>query len=189
MDTPRKSEKAAKKTQLVKVNDKDLGVPSEGDLMDFHEDGHTCNHDFVDLTGAFTYKEAKAIAKEEDTILAWIDAGGDAEAWCRDQFKVCGDLLAGFDPGVMGAVAALVASGCSPLASCNGCPGHWSDQPVIYFWCPRKVWPKIRRAAEFTGVCLQGAGGAHGDGIRAYHPNDWRAIREFGKALVSGRRT
>merc|ERR1712176_1579286 len=107
-----------------------------------------------------------------------VEAGGD-EWEDADQF---GDgllqLLHGFDPGVMGAVAALVAAGCSPVSSCNGLPEHWSDRPTISFWCPRKAFPQIRRAAEFTGVCLESAGGVEGEGIRASHPTDWRVIRE-----------
>lgn len=185
-DTPKKSEKFAAMKPVIEVQNCDLGLPSKHELEEIREDGTPLNRDYIDFTW-ITRKVCKDILKEEDKVLAWADAGGDLAEWqLNEEFQdtTIAEEMADIDLGLMGAVAAVSASGCCPLTSCNGCPGHWSKEPLLRFWCPAKAWPRVRRAAVSTGVSLKGHGGC---GIAAYHRDDWRAIREFGKALIVGR--
>ncbi len=38
------------------------------------------------------------------------------------------------DAGVASLVVALAATGCCPVTSCSGDPGHTEEHPLVFFW-------------------------------------------------------
>lgn len=168
---------------LIDVEPRDLGLPPE-EFMD-SDDGIPENFLYTDARGWRT-DDFRRVAKAEDEILTYIEAGGDVESdEALDRFEDNEAWATSIDPGLIGTVLALSVVGCCPITSCVGGDGHMEDHPLVMFWCPEEAWEVVRDSAIETGVsiCAVKLDGPQ-PALMAFHTSDWRPLQSFGIALV-----
>jgi len=121
------------------------------------------------------------VFREEPELLSRLSAGEDL---CDDT-GAYETLALGLDPGVASTVVALAALGCPPLTSCSGGPGHREEHPLVVFWCPHELFEDVFRAAQASGVDLEGV--LH-PGLMAFAGSGQLGLmREFAAQLASFR--
>jgi hypothetical protein len=156
-------------------------VPSDKFIRDVLDGGGFVeNREFEDLRG-FRLKDYRHFEAEEDVLLRYVSAGGDlSSAEAEKRFGDYESWKFGLDPGMISVVIALSVIGACPITSCVGGDGHLECHPIVSFYCSRKLFPRIRKAAAAAHISLRGSP----NGIVAYHLEDWRPFRKFARALV-----
>lgn len=123
------------------------------------------NHQYRDLRWV-TSEEAVRVAELETELVERVRSAASPEDEMNlvdDELYDDPDGLLGLDLGVAGAVAALAAIGCIPVASCNGGAfGGWhhEDHPLVVFYAPKSLVPTLLRAAAETSTGLDNHDGA-----------------------------
>jgi hypothetical protein len=182
--TSKKSKKASPLVpcrRVSKVHDRHFLVPSDKFIRDVLDGGGFVeNREFEDLRG-FRLKDYRHFEAEEDVLLRYVSAGGDlSSAEAEKRFGDYESWKFGLDPGMISVVIALSVIGACPITSCVGGDGHLECHPIVSFYCSRKLFPRIRKAAAAAHISLRGSP----NGIVAYHLEDWRPFRKFARALV-----
>lgn len=152
------------------------GLPDEETMA--CEDGLVENHYYQDLRWV-TWEDYHRFVEQEQALLNYDgDLGSDEALFEFEDNEV---YVLDLDPGVATAVAAIAASGGVPVSSCNGGPGHYESHPLVFFWCPGDLLPRIEAAAAQAGVQLTGTSG----GILVYHESGVGPMMDFAKALAT----
>ena len=97
------------------------------------------------------------------------------DAWDSDDFLGQTQL----DLGVGAAVAALSVTGCVPVMSCRGGPGHQELYPLVILRARPQYLPALLAAAERADCGLAN----QGEGLELY-AHDVRQLVAFARALL-----
>ena len=144
-------------------------------------DGLVDNREYVDMRDWNDIESFEEMWEFEKKALRYrgdLDSDEAMERFEEEEF-----YWVGLDPLIGSTVFALVLAGAVPFSSCCGRPGHAETEPLVAFWCPEDILPRIERAASKTGACLRGTSGEH-PGIVVHHESDIAVLRRFARALV-----
>jgi hypothetical protein len=149
--------------------------------------GEEWNQSYVDL-GGFSWPEARRVFQLESEVLRRIEESvepqGELISMDDELYEEPDEHLHGLDIGVASAVAALSATGCPPIASCNaGAFGdsHREHYPLVAFFAFHDALPAIQSAAEKADAGLENG---H-DGMLVVYANDIRKMMQFAARLLN----
>ncbi len=154
------------------------GLPPEGIMST--DSGLVENHMYRDLRG-YDFDDYLRIQDHERQVLDYEGDPESDEAYYDLQDNEVYTL--NLDAGVASLVIALAATGCCPVTSCSGDPGHTEEPPLVFFWSNGTEAKKVQEACLVAGAhfgCVRG-------GFLVWHPSSYYVLMDVAQELYNKR--